>query len=825
VVRLLRLAVAAVVFWGALSCGDAAAQRTDAAQLTLPNFVLNADEVTFDESRELYEAIGDVRIVQADGQVLTSDWVTFSAQTGVGVATGNVRLVDGPETLVGDFVAVNLNSGVSVAGQATLDSTSPGLIVDGDSIQRLDVNRYLVERGTLTTCRCPPEAGKEGRRPWEIEVEEADVEIGGYGVAKNLWFKTLGWPVAYFPWVIFPAKTERQTGFLMPSYGTSTRNGVELEVPFFWAAAPNLNVTAQPRLIGRRGLKYGAEYEYLFGEDGWSQGGFAVLPGDNKVDRNDPDTPYSDNRWAVWLRHEQPLGRGIRLGFNVKEVSDNNYVIDFRDLPGNSVEDRGSARHQRFLESSGWYSFAREALYAGVELSVVDDLQNPNDLDREDFFLQRLPEVRISTLPRKLGGTPLRFSVETRYDYFYQADRRDRVDGFLAVGENFFDTGQDGLFDPHEPDALGRFLGGDQHGDNALAGRIGSQFSERDGIFQEGELLADHGHRLDIYPRAYLPLRLGIFEMLSEVGYRTTFYSPDRASSEQRGLWTGRFELRSLRRFARNFDIGGGVRHVVEPQLGFAFLSTPDQRGNPLFIPASSVRLQRLIDGDLRVLTRNPSDRVPEERFLLAQVVNRFFARAEDGARGGRQIAMVNIGSGYDFLTSSTPRLFAEGWYAPSPGWVLGFDVGYDPEESELEDALFSVSWRRPRGDFLRLSYRYLRDTSLSFENFERDDDVFDRFRSGSKIRQLNIDAEWTVSRRIRLFANGYLALDDASNGDGRAGIVLLSGCGCWDVVFAVEHDTRPRETRVMVVLNLMGFGRRAQLFGYDLEPSGEDSY
>ena len=811
-VPLPRLAVAAIVLWGALASGDAPAQQADG--VTRQAFVLNADAVTYDDVRFVYEAIGNVRMVQADGQVLTADWLAFSDPSGVGVATGNVRIVDGTQILSADYVSVNLNSGLSVAGQATLDTTSPGLIVDGESIQRISTNRYHIERGTFTACRCPPSVGEDARRPWEVEMQEADVEIGAYGTAKHLWFKTLGLPVAYLPWVIFPAKTERQTGFLMPSYGASSRNGVEVDVPFFWAAAPHANVMVRPQLIGRRGFKSGLDYELLFGERGWSEGGVVVLPGDNKVDRSDPETPFSDNRWAAWLSHQQPLGQGVRFGFSVREVSDNDYVVDFRDLPGSSLEEGAATRHSRFLESSVWYSYARDALYGGVELSLVDDMQSPNDLDRDDFFLQRLPEVRVSTLPRRLAGTPLRFSVESRYDYFYQAESRSRIGGALPVGGLFFDTGQDGLFDTHEPDARGIFSGLDNHADNAGAGRTGDRFSEGDGIFQEGELLADHGHRFDIYPRAYMPLRLGVIETLSEVGYRETYYVPEEGSSERRGVWTGRFEART--RLAKDLGIGGGVRHVMEPRLGFAFLSTPDQKHNPLFIPASNVRLRRLIDGDLRILTRNPSDRLPDERFLLAQLVNRFFSTSGNEAR---QIAKLTIGSGYDFLAEEQTRLFAEGTYQPGPNWSFDFDIGFDPEESELEDVEAAVSWQGSRGH-LRLRYRYLRDPSLGFENFQRDDDIFREFRAGSSVKQLNVDLEFDVSRRIRLFALGYTTLQSESNGSARAGVELLSECGCWELVAAIEHATRPRETRFVIVLNLMGFGRRARLFGYELQRS-----
>ena len=845
--RPLRPAAAALVFCGLLQPGAALGQIAGGGQR--PSYQLTADELEFDDARDLYEATGNVRIVQEDGQVLIADWVTFSAPTGVGVATGNVRMEDGDQVVEAEYLALNMNTGVSLAGEATLDSSEPGLIAGGRSIQRTGLNRYRIEQGTLTACRCPPKASGESTPPWEVDVSEANVEIGGYGVARNLWFKTLGLPILYVPWAMFPAKTERQTGFLLPTYSTSTRDGVEVEVPFFWAAAENLNVLARPRLIGRRGMKYSASFEYLFGDSGWSEGGAAVLPSDNVVSRDDPETRYGNDRWALWLRHEQPLAPGIRLGASIKRVSDNDYIIDFRDLTlglleqeaggyldddphapgrnGSSVSlsrrrEDDTLRHARFLWSSAWYSYARDALYAGVELSLADDLQSPNDLDRDDYLLQPLPEVRIATLPGKLGGTPLRFAVESRYDYFYRFDRSRQIDGFTPVNGQFFDTGQDALFNPHEPDSLGAFTGGDNSNDDFLfPGRTADQFSQGDGVFQEGEVLADWGHRLDVYPHTYLPVRVGIVETLSEIGYRETLYFPERASSERRGLWTGRFEARS--RFSKDLQLGGGVRHVVEPRLGFAFLSTPDQKKDPLFIPASSVRLRRLIDGDLRVLTRNPSDRVADERFLLVQLVNYFYRTDAGSGRRGSEIVKLNVGSGYDFLQDEWTRLFVEGHWVVSPRLRLDWDVGYELAEKELGDAEIGLSWRGQGENFLALRYRYLRDAQVGFENFQFNDDVYGRFESGDTVKQLNINGELAISKRVRLFAQGYVTLQSASNGSGATGIVLTSGCGCWDLIAAIEHKTRPRETRFVLVLNLLGLGQRARVLGYDLERDRDD--
>ena len=115
-------------------------------------FTLTADEVLYDESRDVYEAIGDVRIVQTAGRVVSADWMVFNATTGVGVATGDVRLDDSGESSVrADFVALDLNSTAAFATDAVLESKAPSLVVRGRSIQRTGSDRYKVDRANLST--------------------------------------------------------------------------------------------------------------------------------------------------------------------------------------------------------------------------------------------------------------------------------------------------------------------------------------------------------------------------------------------------------------------------------------------------------------------------------------------------------------------------------------------------------------------------------------------------------------------------------------------------------------------------------------------------
>ncbi len=775
--------------------------------LTQPEFSLVADEVTYDSERDLYEATGHVRITQAGGRVLTTDWIVFSGATRTGVATGDVRVVDDQNTVRAEFVSVDLNSTVSVAVRGSLDNPEPGFAVRGEVIERTGVDTFHIEQGTFTTCRCPPEGG---RRPWEIEIADANLELGGYAIGRDLWFKAFDVPILYVPWLIFPVKTERQTGFLLPSFAQSSQNGTELALPFFWAIGESLNLTLEPQWVSRRGWKPTVNSEYVLGETGYGRGGGSVLPNDREV-KGDPSSYFSDNRWAFWLRHQQTLAPGVRLGLDVQQISDNEYPVNFQDLGSD-------AKRQRQLGTSGWLTGARAGLYGGVVAAMSDDLQNPDDLDRDGYFLQVVPDVRIDSLPRSFFGLPLRPGFESRFTNFVQSSAQGTIFGYVGgipgeiapVNGQFFDTGEDGRFTGGEPAADGSFDAVDNDRDdfgdpNAITS------TEGDGIFQEGELLAADGQRIDLYPTVALPLRFGPFELLTEGGVRETLYFPNLGESDSRTLYTARGDLRA--RFGREFAISAvPLQHIVEPRVAFAGVFAPDQDDNPLFIPEPQRNEPRLIDGDIRLVTRDPSDRVPDTRLLQLQLSNRLYGPSSDTSLPARLYGELRFGSGYDYAQEAFTRLFVLAELKPSREFAITADAGWDPEEHRLQDVAASAGWESEAGNKLLVGYRYNRDPGSIFESFLGRGQIFDApDERNPEVNQLNLSAYIVASRYLEIFADGFTSVASSGTDGGRIGVVLISGCKCWDLVTALEQQVRPDDTRFTVTVRITGLGDRAR--------------
>ena len=121
----------------------------------------------------------------------------------------------------------------------------------------------------------------------------------------------------------FPLNNERKSGFLPPTFGSSSNSGLEWPCPTTGISRPISTPPSRRKFSHDAVFSIGTEFRYL-GRDYLGQLDTEYLPHD-RVDRRD--------RYLVSLRHYQNLVPGWRragvLPINAQKVSDDNY---FRDL-------------------------------------------------------------------------------------------------------------------------------------------------------------------------------------------------------------------------------------------------------------------------------------------------------------------------------------------------------------------------------------------------------------------------------------------------------------------------------------------------------------
>ena len=68
----------------------------------------------------------------------------------------------------------------------------------------------------------------------------------------------------YLPILYYPIQDDgRSTGFLLPTYGTSTLQGQSVSNAFFWAISRSQDATVVHDWFTSRGQGYGTEYRWI----------------------------------------------------------------------------------------------------------------------------------------------------------------------------------------------------------------------------------------------------------------------------------------------------------------------------------------------------------------------------------------------------------------------------------------------------------------------------------------------------------------------------------------------------------------------------------
>jgi len=243
----------------------------------------------------------------------------------------------------------------------------------------------------------------------------------------------------------------------------------------------------------------------------------------------------------------------------------------------------------------------------------------------------------------------------------------------------------------------------------------------------------------------------------------------------------------------------------------------PNQNDNPLFIPEPARLEPRLIDGDIRLVTDDPSDRVPDQRLLQLQVANRLYGPPRAEGEPARRYGELDLGTGYDFRQQAFTRVFAALVFNPSSELDVGLDSGWNPEAKHLEDLRAAVSWHSLRGDHLGISYRFNRNPNSVFEGFLGRGKEYDASgKPNSKVNQLNLNAYLVATSYLELFADGFKSLEKNGSDGGRIGALIISTCKCWDFMVDVEKVARTNDTRVSVQFRLSGLGESSHMNDLD---------
>ncbi len=311
-------------------------------------------------------------------------------------ASGNVRVLRQGNRFQGDELRLKLDTGVGYMRSPVYRLMQRNAQGSAERIDFESEDVATINNGVYTTCNGPDP-------DWYLKTGKLTLDDStGIGVARNAMLVFKGVPVAGTPRISFPLGEQRTSGFLAPTFLSSTNTGLQLTVPYYWDIAPNRDVTLRPRFMATRGLMLGADVRYLERD----------LAGETRFEFMNDDQRAGDLRYGLSVRHNQRFDSDMALSADFNRVSDDNYA---RDFPFSHVFMRPGF-NRRLLPQTATLSYGSGPWGGTLQFSDFQVLQDRDPRARIIIPYARLPQLNLSYVQRT--DTGLELTMGTQYTRF-----------------------------------------------------------------------------------------------------------------------------------------------------------------------------------------------------------------------------------------------------------------------------------------------------------------------------------------------------------------------------------------------------------------------
>ena len=294
--------------------------------------LVQANEVAYDYTNNRVAAVGNVQIYYG-GSTLEANRVVYDQKTKRLHAEGNVRLTeeDGKVTY-GEIMDLSDDYRDGFVDSLRLDAPDQTRMA-ASRAERSSGNFTVFHNGVYTAC-APCKDDPKKPPLWQVKA----ARIIHDQTEKMIYFEDariefFGRPLAWLPYFSAPDPTvKRKTGFLMPSISTSSVYGGAIEVPYYWALAPDYDATFAPMITTKQGPLLQGEFRQRLINGAYSirAAGIYQLDKDYFIRSDGSTTPgYRDFRGSLESSGLFALNNKWVWGWDGVLLSDKTFFQDY----------------------------------------------------------------------------------------------------------------------------------------------------------------------------------------------------------------------------------------------------------------------------------------------------------------------------------------------------------------------------------------------------------------------------------------------------------------------------------------------------------------
>ena len=399
--------------------------------------VANLEAKTQSRKGDVSTAEGDVDIQYADTR-LRADHVEYNSKTYEASATGHVQLDYGNEHLEADEAHYNVSTGHglfhNVRGNIKIERRpNPTILISENPLyfEARDVERfpgevYLIHRAWITIC--------DPRHPkWQFYAPNARIRVNKTVALINANFRLFRVPLIWLPYASAPAgRKVRESGFLIPDIGQSSRKGIILGEAFYLAPTEWMDATLGVQYMSRRGvLERGSfrakpfentsvEYTY-FGVD------------DRGLPNSGTRSPQGGEQQRLEIQSLLPGGWRFVTDYN--HLSSLTFRLAFADSFGEAIN--SEVRSAVFLSNNfGGFSLNFAGLndksFLTLPTTTTSSTGVVTTVPATSVTLRNLPEARLGSVEQApWGRAPVYFGFDLFTGVVYRRDQNIQTSNFV----------------------------------------------------------------------------------------------------------------------------------------------------------------------------------------------------------------------------------------------------------------------------------------------------------------------------------------------------------------------------------------------------------
>lgn len=317
-----------------------------------------ADELNYNFDSEIVSAKGNV-LLNRDGQSLRADSVIWNRTTGEVEASGAVIISDADgNRLYGDSVELTdtMRDGVIQNILVVLNQGGRLAARRGDRVDGV----VTLSQASYTACSVETSDGCPKDPSWQIKavrvVYDPDHERVSYDGAR---IELFGLPVLPLPGLSHSVGEGNRSGLLVPDIRFSNANGVQYSQPYYFALAPNRDLTVTGHVFTEAFPMVSGEYRALTEDGAYRVAAYGTVSQRIPVGNLTPGTGEDNFRGYLDANGRFQLDTNWSINSSVRLVTDRTFLRRYDITRDDRL--RSTAQIERigdtsYFSLSGWYT-------------------------------------------------------------------------------------------------------------------------------------------------------------------------------------------------------------------------------------------------------------------------------------------------------------------------------------------------------------------------------------------------------------------------------------------------------------------------------------